>query len=319
MRPSIRAGWIAAIIAVFFVVWTGTQHYFPLPLETPGKNSGKSPDRVTDHPESVRPPVLQKGKTALPTPPERPFTLLFIGVDQRKKDQGRADALMFISLNPRQKTMKVLNIPRDTKARLQLQNGQSRFDKINHAYALGQGVSSTVDTVETFLGVSVDDYVKVNMAGFRKLVDLFGGVDVQVNRSFSYKGHHFQKGSMTLNGAEALAYVRDRTASSDFDRHRRQQQVMKSLWRKATRPSSIFKVRDFMRILTRHVDTSMTFRDFLKIYAAFNQMQEKGVEVIRLKGTDEWADRYYFVVSQEEKKRVRDIFLRHLNTNEKHS
>src|SRR5699024_12739473 len=101
--------------------------------------------------------------------------------------------------------------------------------------ALGNGVVATVRTVEHFLDIPVDHFVKMDFAGFRALIDQVGGVNVDVERNFSYKGHRFRKGKRTLNASQALAYVRDRTGGSAVDRHIRQQQVVSRLREKGTR------------------------------------------------------------------------------------
>lgn len=73
------------------------------------------------------------------------------------------------------------------------------MDKINHSYAFG-GTQMTVDTVENFLDVPVDYFVKVNMESFRDVVDTLGGITVNSTFAFSYDGYSFGKGEITLNG-----------------------------------------------------------------------------------------------------------------------
>lgn len=240
------------------------------------------------------------------------MSLLLIGVDQRSGDQGRADALMLLTIHPDLRTVKVLNIPRDSKTRLWLGGGKWKQDKINHSYSLGTGIPSTVKTVEHFLEVPIHHYVKVNFSGFRSLVDLFGGVDVQVKSPFSYKGHHFKKGAMTLNGSQALAYVRDRTGGSDYDRHERQQQVMKNLWKKGTRWSTLLKMDDLYQVMHRHVKTSLSLQDTWQLFRTLRSVEEKDVEVLRLSGSDQWTPRYYLVVPKRERLRVGRRLKEHL-------
>ncbi|GGE04897.1 transcriptional regulator LytR [Marinithermofilum abyssi] len=251
-------------------------------------------------------------KSSLPSPYQTPFSLLLIGVDKRKEDTGRSDALMLLVIRPDDHHVTILNIPRDTKTRLHLGDGRVRLDKINHAYALGDGVNATVRTVEDFLQIPVHYYVKVDMKGFRSIIDLFDGVNVDVDHAFSYKGQHFHKGQMHMNGAQALAYVRDRTGTTDFERHRRQQQVMQSLWHQAKDWSTLFKMGDLLHIVMDHVQTSMKVTELWKLVATIRQVPPERVETLHLNGTDQWNPHYYFLVTEKERLRVSRVLRRQL-------
>ncbi|MFC4077412.1 LCP family protein [Salinithrix halophila] len=296
----------AGVLVLLLVISAGAYIQFR-PAISPAPNTQGEQEK---HPPKK--PVRAYRSPVLPSPPDRPLSILLMGIDQRKRDKGRSDALMVLAINPRQKGITLLNIPRDSKANLQLGHGRTRWDKINHAYALGEGIPSTVRTVESFLDLPIQHYVKVNMAGFRSLVDLFGGVEVTVGHSFSYKGHHFKKGPMTLNGSQALAYVRDRTGGSDYNRHRRQQQVMKSLWEKGTRFSTLFKMGELAGIMTHHVETSLTPSDVWRLFVALREVPEDRVEVLRLAGTDEWGSRYYLRIPKRERIRAAHALRRRM-------
>ena len=256
--------------------------------------------------------LRKKPDSPKPVPLDRPTTLLLIGVDQRRNDPGRTDALVLLAVHPQKRSVKILHVPRDTKTRLILGKGRTTLDKINHAYSLGEGIPSTIQTLESFLGIPVNHYIKVNMKGFREIVDLFQGVNVNSPRSFSYQGHHFRKGPMHLNGAQALAYIRDRTGTNDFDRHRRQQQVLRSLWQKSKQPSMLLKLDRLFKILRAHTETSLTLKDAVSLYFTLSRVPEKNIETLQLHGYDEWSRQYYFIVPEKERLRVRFLLRRHL-------
>ncbi|MDR6225561.1 LCP family protein [Desmospora profundinema] len=258
------------------------------------------------------PKTTNPSQSLLPTPSKEPVSLLLMGVDRRKGDKGRTDAIMLVVLNPAHKRVTLLNIPRDTKTLLRLKGGRQRWDKINHAYALGGGVEATVRTVETFLDVPVHHHLKIDMGGFRRIIDKMGGVDVEVEKSFSYKGHHFRQGPMHLNGSQALAYVRDRTGGSDYDRHIRQQQVLGDLWERGTRFSSLLNMQAWMPTLIRHVDTDLSPWEMWRLAATIRSLPPDRMQVLHLQGVDEWNDRYYLVVPQQERNRIRDILRKEL-------
>lgn len=292
------------IIGVSALLWLSQFRMNPAP-----KEKNQPSDTITPW---TKQRILSPPESRLPSPVGQPVSLLLIGVDQRKRDVGRADALMVVTLNPSRKTVKVLNIPRDSKTRLVLNDGSHREDKINHAYSLGNGVPSTVRTVEQFLTLPIHHYVKVNFSGFRKVVDLFGGVDVKVSRSFSYKGHHFKRGPMRLNGSQALAYVRDRTGGNDYDRHERQQQVMKSLWKKGTEWSTLLKMDDLYHVIQNHVTTDLSLQDTWRLFRTLRNIREENVEVLHLSGTDQWTPHYYMIVPEKERRRVGQALREHL-------
>ncbi|PTM56707.1 LCP family protein [Desmospora activa] len=256
-----------------------------------------------------------RSQLILPTPVKKPVSVLLMGVDRRKNDKGRTDAIMLIILNPRNERLTLLNIPRDAKAQLHLGGGRQRWDKINHAYALGNGVKSTVQTVESFLNIPVHHYLKMDMAGFRRIVDQMGGVDVQVPKTFSYKGQHFHKGSMHLNGIQALAYIRDRTGGSDYDRHIRQQQVLRELWKQSTQASTMLKLRDIIPTVFHHVETDLSPWDIWRMVSTLRTLSPNQMQVLHMKGVDEWSNHYYLVIPQNEQKRIQNILRQELESN----
>ncbi len=120
---------------------------------------------------------------------QKPISILMMGVDQRENETGRSDSLILFTLNPKQKSMKMTSIPRDSYTEIV---GKGKKDKINHAYAFG-GIDMAVKTVENFLNIPVDHYIEVNMAGFKDIVDAVGGVDVNNDLDFQYENIHFEK------------------------------------------------------------------------------------------------------------------------------
>ncbi len=162
-----------------------------------------------------------------------PFTVLIMGIEDYATDgqNGRTDSLMFATVDPKSKKVSLMSIPRDSRVTIA---GKNRKDKINAAHAYG-GESMAIDTVENFLEVPVDHYVKIDFKGFKGIVDAVGGVTVDVPFDFwersdtNYdKKIHFKQGKHDLNGEEALAYVRMRKQdpNGDYGRAARQRQVL---------------------------------------------------------------------------------------------
>jgi anionic cell wall polymer biosynthesis LytR-Cps2A-Psr (LCP) family protein len=120
-----------------------------------------------------------QGSVLRPLPP--PFAgverlrLLLIGADERKGDVGRSDTLMVLQVNPTLRRATLLSLPRD----LRVEIPGHGHDKINAAFARG-GPELSKQTVEQYLGLTLDGWVKINIEGFVKAVDTLGGVDINV-------------------------------------------------------------------------------------------------------------------------------------------
>jgi LCP family protein required for cell wall assembly len=184
--------------------------------------------------------------------PERQ-TILAIGSDVRAAGQttgdaatdaqasvgdARSDTIMVVRFDPAGRSAAVVSIPRDSWVPIP---GKG-YMKINAAYALG-GPPLLISTVEQLTGVRIDHFMVIDFAGFRSVVDALGGIDVQVAEATTDPGGmHFQQGINHLDGAEALAYVRQRYGlpEGDFDRIRRQQNFLRAVLTKvaATNPGA---------------------------------------------------------------------------------
>lgn len=176
-------------------------------------------------------------------------TILLLGIDQRDaiNEPGpfRTDTMIVVSVDPVRKTAGVLSIPRD----LWVTIPGFRAGRINTANALGDssafpggGPALAAETVTANLGIQVDKYILVNFHVFTTLVDLIApnGVEIDVKEEIDDPDYpdagygtipvHFDPGKQMLNGERLLQYARTRaTFGGDFDRARRQQEVLDAL------------------------------------------------------------------------------------------
>lgn len=178
-------------------------------------------------------------------------TVLILGIDQREgeEDVWRTDTMILATLDPVTMRAGMLSIPRDLWVPIP---GYTE-NRINTAHALGDayrhpggGPALAVETVEYNLGVEIDYYVRLNFSAFVDLVDLIGGIEIEVPQTIDdpcyptpdYGCEHFylEAGTYHFYGEEALKYARvRRTAGGDFDRARRQQQVIRAILERVTR------------------------------------------------------------------------------------
>ncbi|MEH7224667.1 LytR family transcriptional regulator [Bacillus sp. JJ1566] len=238
-----------------------------------------------------------------------PISILLMGVDERAGDKGRTDTLIVVTVNPNTNSMEMLSIPRDTRVEIV---GRGTQDKINHAYAFG-GVDMTIDTVEQFLDIPIDYYVKVNMEGLQQIVDALGGIQVNSTFAFSYEGSSFGEGPQTLNGEEALSYARMRydDPRGDFGRQDRQKQVIQGIIDKGASFTSVTKIDDILGALGTNVTTDISFDEMKTIQSKYKDARHS-IEQFSINGVGQTLDSWYWIVSEEERQAVSTRLKKHL-------
>lgn len=240
---------------------------------------------------------------------EEPFNALILGVDTRANDRGRSDTMIVLSVNPAQKSVLMFNIPRDTRTSIV---GRGTEDKINHAYAFG-GVNMSVQTVEQFLGVPMHYYLKVDMEGFARVIDLVGGVDVENPFAFEYGGHQFDKGTIHLDGASALGFSRMRydDPKGDLGRNDRQREIIKQVLKSTVQVSTVFQLESLLGEVSEHVKTDVSFDEMKSMLTKYRNVLDR-VESVEIKGTGKKIDGvYYYMVEQSEKDRIHQLIKEH--------
>ncbi|MEK4167529.1 LytR family transcriptional regulator [Anoxybacillus sp. FSL W8-0104] len=241
---------------------------------------------------------------------QQPISILLIGVDERKNDRGRADSLIVMTVNPKKQSIEMVSIPRDTRT---LIVGKGKEDKINHSYAFG-GVEMTLATVEQFLDIPIDYYIKVNMESFKDIVDAVGGVTVNNAFAFEYEGESFPKGEITLNGEKALKYARMRYEDprGDFGRQDRQKQVIEAIIKKGASFSSLTNYGDILEAIGKNIKTNLTFDDMKQIQANYKEAR-RHIEQLHIQGKGQKINGiYYLIVPEEERIAISQRLKEHL-------
>ncbi|SEA37730.1 cell envelope-related function transcriptional attenuator common domain-containing protein [Thalassobacillus cyri] len=233
---------------------------------------------------------------------KEPLNILLLGVDERNYDKGRSDTMIVMTLDPDNDRMQMISIPRDTRTEIV---GKGIQDKINHAYAFG-GSDMSVNTVENFLDIEIDYYVRMNMEGLEQLVDAVGGITVNNNLAFTNGSYEFPKGELNLNGKEALAFVRMRKQDpqGDAGRNERQRQVIEGVIDKGASLGGVNKIGEIMDILGTNVNTNMDFSDMRKLGTDYRSAR-KNTETYQIQGNGTRIDGvYYLNVPEEEVEKV---------------
>ncbi|NMA82270.1 MAG: LCP family protein [Epulopiscium sp.] len=181
------------------------------------------------------------------------INIALFGVDQMGNEPARSDAILFITIDTVHNKCKVTSLMRDSYVDIE---GYG-WDKLNHAFAYGKG-ELALKTINKNFGLNIKDYVKVNFETLPQIIDLLGGVEIDVqqeeisyiNRGVMYSDRSLEKsivssGVQVLDGAQALSYCRIRSiGNGDFERTERQRNVLSQLFLKMLNinPLSIPKI-----------------------------------------------------------------------------
>lgn len=176
-----------------------------------------------------------------------PFICYISGSDTRSSmlKVSRSDVNILAIVNPVTKQVLLLNTPRDYYIPNPVGNGAR--DKLTHCGLYG--VDCSMEALGDLYDLEVDYYAQINFTGFETLIDAVGGVTVYSNQSFTAHKTKIVKGENHLNGAEALAFSRERRAVSGGDngRGKNQMKVIKALIEKITSGTTI--ISNYSKIL----------------------------------------------------------------------
>jgi LCP family protein required for cell wall assembly len=232
---------------------------------------------------------------------DEPVNFLLLGSDARGKERARTDTIILLHLDNQKKKAIMVSIPRDMRVKIP---GRS-YDKINAAHSYG-GPELIVRTVEDFTGFSIHHYVETDFTGFQKMVDALGGVEIYLDKPMKDKmsGANFSSGNNTLNGAQALAFVRSRRSPrGDFDRVANQQKFLKALYSEAKAPASLTKLPQLINIFADNTVTDLSASELLSFASLIRSIPEENIETITLEGTCQRIKGVSYVIPDDEKNR----------------
>lgn len=217
----------------------------------------------------------------VPAASGEPFYLLLLGSDSRegswswthaeRGDNERADVIILTRVDPRNKKLTLLSIPRDTPHK----KADGTYEKINETYNT-DGASGTVKAVAELTGANISHYAEVHISGLEAVVDLLGGVEVDVPIELSYKTTDnvpitIKPGKQTLNGQEAQIFARARHEyESEQDVHRQdavRQLLIAIINKTLNRP--ITQIPDTVLKEASYIDTDMRSGDIVGLANAF--------------------------------------------------
>lgn len=191
-----------------------------------------------------------------------PFNVYITGIDQWESEKGldleRSDVNMIMTINPFTKKVLLTSIPRDTYVKL---HTAQQMDKLTHTGVYG--VDETLNTVEDWLNIDINYYVKMNFTGAKDIINAMDGISVYSPVAFesSLKGYKYKKGWNKLGGSKALYFARERHAfeGQDSIRVENQQRVIKAIIKKMTSSTTMLtKYGDIMAAAGDNLSTNMS-------------------------------------------------------------
>ena len=276
------------------VPWTPTGPVLPTPTLDPADLTATPLALTPTAIPTIDPNMLQNTMQAMATinpsgnqvlnNGQETVNFLLIGSDRRPGGSFRTDTMVIAILRPNEGQVSLISIPRDLWVYIPDWENQRINTAYQHGISVGYpggGAGLLKDTILYNLGIRIDHTAMVEFDGFRQIVDTLGGVDVPVscpytdwklidpsldpqneNNWFLYTTG---PGLIHMDGDLALWYARSRQKSNDFDRGRRQQEVLRSLFTQALQAGTLTRIPDLYNNLKDTVETDLGLGDILQL------------------------------------------------------
>lgn len=278
----------------------------PIPTDTPTPTiTPTSLPQLNPVPIEIEQPIsegLATPATAIPSPvptynaPANTTNVLLLGDD----GGANTDTILIVAINRTGPTASILSIPRDLYV---YQPGRT-MDRINTAYARGS-VELLKQTILYNFGIPIHYYARVDFEGFKEIVNIMGGVDVAVSCELedwrlkspeldieveeNWERFTLEQGVHHMDGDLALWYARSRLTTSDFDRGRRQQQLLQAMFTQGVDLGLIKEFPSLWNTYHEYVETDMDVGRILQLATLAPAVRENGVQHLYLAGkTQPW-------------------------------
>ena len=211
--------------------------------------------------------------------------ILLLGGDSRSTDAyERTDSIIILSINREESLVKMTSVMRDTWVKIP----GRKYNKINAANVFG-GPELTVQTVNQCFGTDIEDYVIINMGDMATIIDLMGGIDLEISEAEMKEINSGDNGGVQLgsagmvhlNGKQVVTFTRIRYIDSDYKRVMRQQRVLLSMAEKAQN-MDVDELSDIAADVNNILVSSMDKGELEDLAMAFMVMEVEDVEQFRV-------------------------------------
>ena len=231
------------------------------------------------------------------------YYTLILGSDAREGDvTSRSDVIILMRVDPENAQLTMVSIPRDTRVEIEGYGMQ----KINAAYAIG-GASASVDAVSKFANVPITHYAEIHFEELKKLVDLLGGVWIDVpvandETGESNTGFEFEPGEQLLDGENALAFAREREGyeRGDFQRSDSQRLLLNAIMKKVLSASPI-DLPGVVQQAAQCASSDYTINDLIDLALKFQSSEDITVYSCMAPSSLATIDDLVFAISDEPK------------------
>lgn len=227
--------------------------------------------------------------------------VLIVGVDAPSLKEGaRSDVMIVIQYDPKGKSLKMMSLPRDTRVILP-EFGEVKLNSVNN-YQFNPAFSTSylIKTIEEFLDLKIHAYVKTNFQGFAKIIDILGGIWLDVEKDMYYyepvDGYKvdLKKGYQLLGGEKALQYVRYRADLADFairdgkpaGRVGRQAKFLKAIIKEASSSKNWLKLGQVLDAAKSEIETDLAPQTIVVLATAIKDVDLEGIQALAFPGTD---------------------------------
>lgn len=247
--------------------------------------------------DATGPPAIHANVT------EEPFNIYITGIDQWASEKGldleRSDVNMIATVNPVTRKVLLTSLPRDSYVKL---HTAQQMDKLTHTGIYG--VDETLNTVQDWLGIDLNYYVKMNFTAVSDIINAMGGIKVYSPVAFesSLKGYKYVKGWNRLSGRQALYFARERHAfeGQDSIRVENQQRVVEAVIKKMTSSTVLLtKYGDIMTAAGDNLSTNFSADDMTDLVKMqITDLAEWDIETQKVEG--EYGEDYVASLTQSQ-------------------
>jgi LCP family protein required for cell wall assembly len=312
-------------------VETKTQTAAPTPAQTTPEPTatGESASTAPAATATVDPEAYLSSQ-ADPSITKDTVNVLLVGVDSAPERIGNtkqyvdknfnSDVMLLLAINFKKNTVDMISFPRDSYAPMANMDG---IYKMNFALTAGGGINdkgfmNVCKTVQLQLGdkVPVNYYIAVTMPAVKELTDAVGGVDYNMDVSFTINGRSYKKGMQHLTGQGVLDYCRVRKGSlsaqpGDLNRVNRQKKMLVAVFKKLQSTASIFNVPQILTSMQDKVFTNLNFQQLAALALFGSKLPEDKITMRTLPGSYEYGifRRNYVLLDQDKRvKMIKDVF-----------
>ena len=243
------------------------------------------------------------------------YNVLVLGTDIITN--SLTDVMIMVNVNKKDHKVTMSPIPRDTRVFTESKSGGKESHKINSMVGRG-GLTLCFEKIKELTGAPVNYYIFLNPAGFKKIIDILGGVDFYVDRDMNYEDPeqglyiHLKKGQQILDGNKAEQFMRFRRLPlGDLDRVKNQQSFIHAFFEQKLKPQYILKIPEILNTIGKNLKTNFTTNDILNQMDSIKLFSPENIVTKDFPGEQkDIGGASYFIADTE---KARDLFKEFFN------